>query len=181
MSLKKPRSDAKLLNLPEEQQAQLAEWLLSGVPYHAARATVAKEFGVTCSLAALSGFYQVVCVPALLKRRSQAVQAAQEIAQEATRTPGHMDAATVDAIRQKAFELAISPSAAAKDVKALFMLLQKAQDQKLKEQQIALESRRVAILESKLAQVQAAVSEAKAAGGITAETLAKIEAAAKIL
>ncbi|MCW5557720.1 MAG: DUF3486 family protein [Verrucomicrobiae bacterium] len=144
-------------------------------------AMVSREFGVSCSLSALSGFWQEVCVPVLLKRRSQAVEAAEEIAAEATRTPGRFDAATVDAIKQKAFELAISPLAKPKDVKALFMLLQKSRDQELKEQQIALESRRVAILESRLAQVQAAVSEAKAAGGLTPETLAKIEAAAKIL
>lgn len=142
MSLKKPRADAKLLNLPEEQQAQLADWLLSGVPYHAARGMVSKEFGVSCSLSALSGFWQEVCVPVLLKRRSQAVRAAEEIAQEASRTPGRFDAATVDAIKQKAFELAISPLSQAKDVKALFMLLQKSRDQELKAQTLDLDQRK---------------------------------------
>ncbi|MFO1461301.1 MAG: hypothetical protein U1G08_18095 [Verrucomicrobiota bacterium] len=138
MSLKKPRADAKLLNLPEEQQAQLADWLLAGMPYHAAKEAVAKEFKVSCSLSALSGFYSEVCVPVLLKRRSQAVMAAEEIASEASRTPGRFDAATVDAIKQKAFELAISQHAKPKDVKALFMLLQKSRDQDLKSQTIDL-------------------------------------------
>ena len=181
MPLKKPRADAKLLNLPEEQQAQLADWLLSGMPYHAAKAEVFKEFKVSCSLSALSGFYAEVCVPVLLKRRSQAVMAAEEIAEEASKAPGRFDQATVDAIRQKAFELAISSTAKPKDVKSLFMLLQKSRDQELAERKIDLDTRRVAILEAKLAQVQAAVNEAKAAGGITPETLSKIEAAAKIL
>ena len=139
MPLKKPRADAKLLNLPEEQQAQLAEWLLNGMPYHAAKEAVAKEFKVSCSLSALSGFYSEVCVPALLKRRSQAVMAAEEIAAEASQSPGRFDAATVDAIKQKAFELAISPMSKPKDVKSLFMLLQKSRDQELKSQSLDLE------------------------------------------
>jgi hypothetical protein len=44
-----------------------------------------------------------------------------------------------------------------------------------------LAERRVVLLESKLAQVNAALAEAKKTGGITPETLAKIEEAAKIL
>lgn len=139
MSFKKPRSDSKLLNLPEEQQAKLADMLLNGVPYHIAKGVVQKDFGVSCSLSSLSAFYQQACVPVLLKRRSQAVQAAEEIAEEASRTPGRFDVATVDAIKQKAFELAISPMSAAKDVKAIFMLLQKSRDQELKAESLDLE------------------------------------------
>ena len=45
--MRRPRPDAVLLNLPEEQPANLADWLLSGVPYHDARARVEKEFGVS--------------------------------------------------------------------------------------------------------------------------------------
>jgi hypothetical protein len=139
MSLKKPRSDAKLLTLPEEQQAKLADWLLGGMPYHAAREAVAKEFGVEVrSLGAFSAFYSEVCSPLLLRRRSQAVAMAEEIAAEATRSPARFDQATVDAIKQKAFELAISPMSSPKDVKALFALLQKSRDQELKERDLGL-------------------------------------------
>lgn len=139
MSLKKPRADAKLLNLPEEQQAQLADWLLSGVPYHAARGMVSKEFGVSCSLSALSGFWQEVCVPVLLKRRSQAVRAAEGIAQEASRTPGRFDAATLDAIQQKAFEILVSPGAKPADVEAIVNLALKSRDQSLKAESLELQ------------------------------------------
>lgn len=139
MSLKKPRSDAKLLTLPEDQQAKLADWLLGGMPYHAAREAVAKEFNVEVrSLAAFSSFYSEVCSPLLLRRRSQAVAMAEEIAVEATRSPARFDQATVDAIKQKAFELAISPMSSPKDVKALFMLIQKSRDQELKERDLGL-------------------------------------------
>lgn len=127
--MRKPLPSAKLLNLPEEQQAALADWLLGGMPYHEARKLVEKEFGVSTSLAALSHFFQEVCVPALVARRRQAVSTADEVAKAAEAEPGQFDAATVDAIKQKAFELAISPASKPKDVKALFMLLQKARDQ----------------------------------------------------
>lgn len=136
--MRKPRPEARLLNMPEERQAELAEWLLSGMPYHAAREAVSKQFGVVCSLASLSQFYQQVCVPVLLRRRSQAVAAAEEVADAARSTPGRFDAATIDAIQQKAFELAISPLSSPKDVKAMFMLLQKSRDQDLKREEVDL-------------------------------------------
>lgn len=135
----KPRSDAKLLNLPEEQQAQLAEWLLGGTPYHEARALVKKEFGIETSLGALSHFFQTVCTAHLIRRRQQAVGVADEIAREAQSNPGRFDAATVDALRQKALELAIAPMAAPRDVKALFTLLQKHRDQELKAETLKLD------------------------------------------
>ena len=137
--MSKPRSDAKLLNLPEEQQAQLADWLLGGTPYHEARTLVSKEFGVSVSLASLSHFYQSVCTPHLIRRRAQAVGMAAEVARAAESNPAQFDAATVDAIRQKAFELAISPLSQPKDVKALFMLLQKSRDQELKAETLKLD------------------------------------------
>lgn len=136
---RKVRPEARLLNLPEEQQSQLAEWLLSGMPYHAAKAAVAKEFGVPCSLASLSRFYAEVCVPVLLRRRSQAVAAADEVAAAAQATPGRFDAATIDALRQKAFELAVSPLASAKDIKSVTMLLLKNNEQDIRRQELELQ------------------------------------------
>lgn len=137
--MRKPRSDSKLMSLPEEQQAELAEWLLSAVPYHKAKDLVQKEFHVTTSLAALSAFWDEVCTPALLARRQQAVTTADEIAEEARIKPGNFDLATIDAIKQKAFELAVSPMANPRDVKSLFMLITKNRDQELKSIQIQLE------------------------------------------
>ena len=150
--MRKTRSDSKLLNLPEEQQAQLAEWLLSGVPYHQAREMVSKEFGVVVlGLAAFSEFWQTVCAPALIARRQRAVTTAEEIATEAGATPGRFDAATIDALKQRAFELSISPGANPKDVKAIFALVLKARDQDINE-------RKVALLEAQARKAEAAES-----------------------
>lgn len=140
--MRKPRSDSKLLNLPEDRQAQLAEWLLSGIPYHKAKELVEKEFNIATSLAALSAFWDDVCTPALLARRQQAVTTADEIAGEARKNPGTFDEATIDAIRQKAFALSVSPQAAAKDVKSIFMLLLKSRDQELHADQLRLDRER---------------------------------------
>lgn len=181
MSTRKPRSDALLLNLPEAQQAQLAEWMLSGVPLHKVRDLVAREFGVEVkSLSSFSHFWSEVCSHAYLAQRSRASQMSDVIASEASKNPGQFDAATIDAIKQRSFELAMRPGCDPKDVKALFMLIQKSRDQDLKAQQIDLQRRRLEALEAQLKAVNDAVTSAKA-GGLTPETLKKIEEAAKIL
>lgn len=133
----------------------LADWLLGGMPYYEAQRQVKDQFGVEVkSLKSFSAFWQAVCGPLLLVRRNQARTVAGEIAREAEARPGQFDQATIDALKQKAFELSISPQARPKDVKALFMLVLKARDQDLTE-------RKVAILERKAAQAD----EASAAVG----------------
>lgn len=147
--MSKPRPDAKLLNLPEEAQAQIAELLLAGTPYHAALKVIEEQFGVKSSMGALSNFWSKVCEPALLARRRRAVSTADEVATEAAATPGRFDAATIDALKQRAFELSIQPGVNPKDVKNIFALVLKARDQDLTE-------RRVKLLEQKAAQADAA-------------------------
>jgi len=167
--------------MPEEQQAQLAEWLLSSVPYHKAREMVLVEFGVKTSLAALSAFWDEVCTPALLARRQQAVTTAGEIAQEARAKPGKFDEATIDAIRQKAFALSVSPQSAPGEVKALFMLLLKAKDQELKSKDIEIKLRRLELIEKNAAQAKEKLVAVAERGGLSPDTVEEIEAAAKLL
>lgn len=157
--MKKPRSDAKLLNLPEEKQAMLVEWLLSGMPYHKAKELLEKEYNLKTSIASLSAFWDEVCTSALIARRQQAVSTADEIAAEVEKKPGQFDAATIDAIKQKAFELSISPQSAPRDVKSLFMLLIKAKDQELKDKDIQIKIRRLELAEQQLDKVRSALSD----------------------
>ena len=167
--------------MPEEQQAQLVEWLLSGMPYHRAKQLVEKEYGVNTSLAALSAFWDEACASALIARRQQAVTTADEIAAEAKKKPGQFDAATIDAIKNKAFELSINPTAKAKDVKSLFMLLLKSRDQELKSKDIDIKLRRLDMLEQNAAQAKETLSAVAAKGGLSPETVKEIEEAAKLL
>lgn len=158
----KPRSDARLLNLPEEQKVQLAEWLLSGVPYHQAALLVKEQFGVSVRPGAFTDFWRDVCLPMLSERRRQYSQSARARSAEAQADPEQFQAATIDAIKEKAFQLATSANASPKDVRALFVLLQKetdrqqraekeAAERKLKDRQLTLEERRVTLLEKKAA------------------------------
>lgn len=137
--MRKPRSDAKLLNLPEDQKAKLADWLIGGMPYHQAIEVVKKEFGVEAGRDAFQNFWQSECAPRYLARRSQGANMAREIAQEAARIPGQFQQATIDAIEQKAFELSINPLSEPKEVKNLFMLIQKGRDQDIKVRQLDLD------------------------------------------
>ena len=136
--MKKPRSDSKLMSLPEEQQQQLIDWMLSNMPYHTVKKMCLQKFKVTTSLAALSHFWESECSVAFLARRKRAVTTAEEIAEDAQRTPGRFDAATLQALKQKAFELSISPQADPRDVKSLFMLVLKARDQELSSAELNL-------------------------------------------
>jgi hypothetical protein len=148
--------------MPEEKQAQLAEWLLSGMPYHKAKNLIKKEFKVETSLASLSAFWDEVCTSALITRRQQAVTTADEIAAEVKKKPGQFDSATIDAIKQKAFELSISPRSAPGDVKSLFMLLLKAKDQELKDKDIQIKIRRLELAEQQLDKVKLALTDGSA-------------------
>ncbi len=179
--MKKPRSDSKLLNLPEEQYSQLVDWLLSGMPYHKVKALLEKEFRVQTSMAALSGFWDVAVSSELIARRQHAVTTADEIAEEAKKKPGQFDVATLDAIRQKALAISLDPRASGGEVKALFMLLLRARDQELKNKDIEIKLRRLELLERNAAQAKDVLTTVAAKGGLSPETIREIEEAAKLL
>lgn len=147
--MSKPKNP--LLNLPEISQARLADWLLGGMTYHEANLLVEKEFGIapSASLGRYSRFWEQVCVPMLLRRRQRMAGTAAERAKEAAENPAEFDRATLDALQQKAYELAESPTSNPKDVKSILMLLLKAKDQ-------ALEERRLVLLEAEAAKAQQA-------------------------
>jgi len=130
--------------MDDAKQAQLAEWLLDGTPYHIAIPQVEKEFGVRAGKDSFATFWQEVCVPLLLTRRRQSVETADAVADEASKQPGRFDQATIDALKQRAFDLSISPHANPKDVKALMMLVLKSRDQDITHQQLALDRARFA-------------------------------------
>ena len=129
-----------LLTMLEEQQAELADALISGMTYWQAIPWLQEKFGVTVkSISAFTPFWAAWCEPRLLARRRRAVHTSEEIAEEASKNPGQFDAATIDAIKQRAFELSISPGCNPKDVKNLFALVLKSRDQERANKELDLE------------------------------------------
>lgn len=147
-------------NLPEEEIRQICEWLLTpGLSYAKVRKLCDKELGVSPSDSQLSRFYQRYVAAEVLRRRRQAVSTAEEIAQEMATNPGEWDSATIDLVKQKAFEVASSPMAASKDVKALLSLVLKAHDQELKREQVEVAKRKLALLEKREADAKDTLSD----------------------
>jgi len=176
--MKKPRSDSKLLNLPDDQREQLVNWLLSGLPYHKVRELVKGEFHIATSFGALSNFYEKIVTPALIARRRRAVTTADQIAEDAQTTPGKFDAATLDALKQRALEMSISPGVDPRDVKQIFSLVLKARDQDIAERQL---EHKIREYEQKISATRDAMNKAVAKGGITKKTLDEIEKAMNLL
>lgn len=147
--MSKPKNP--LLNMPEPDQARLAEWLLGGMTYHEANLLVEKEFAIkaSASLGRYSRFWEQVCVPMLLQRRSRMAGTAAARKQEADTNPAEFDKATLDALQQRAYELAENPQSNPKDVKAILTLLLKAKDQSLEERRLTLDLNKFKIEEDK--------------------------------
>jgi hypothetical protein len=141
--MKKPRPDSLLKNLPEDQFAELVDWMLSGVPYRVIKARLLEKFQVEVkSDATLSDFWASCCSDVLLKRRLSAVSVANDLADEAAKAPGRFDQATIQLLQQKAFELAANPLANPRDVKALYMLVLKSRDQDIDKASLDLQRKR---------------------------------------
>jgi hypothetical protein len=138
--MRKTPAAALLLNLPEEQRAKLADWLLNGMPYHQAKMLVAKEFGVEVrSLSTFSSFWQEACLPHLLMRRRQMLRSAAARTGEALDDPTGFDEATIDALKQKAYELAEAPEPKTNDLRTVMLLLVRYRDQQLKGERLAFD------------------------------------------
>jgi hypothetical protein len=131
-----------LRNLPPERYEQLIDWMLAGRPYREIADDLREKFGVQTSLGSLSKFWAAEAGPVLIARRRLAVSTADEIAAEAQRAPGRFDAATIDALKRKAFEICLNPRADAGDVKAMVSLVLKSQAQDQRDREIALERER---------------------------------------
>lgn len=182
--MRKPNSNAVLLNLPEDQQAQLCEWLMSGLGYHRVVELVQKEFGITTSMQAMSRFWDKIVGPAYLARRARAVKLADVVADDAAKNPGQFDQATLELIKQKAFDVAANPNAPTDAIKDLLGLCLKARDQDIAERKAAVDEQK---LQLELKKYQDAVEKVKAEiagarkGGLQPETLQKVEEALNLL
>lgn len=162
VDFRKPRSDSRLANLPEDDRTRLLEWFTTpGMSLSEIRKLCELDaekggLGVKTSTGALSAWWSKHGPEFLIARRSQARSLANDLAEEAKANPAQFEAATIDSIQQQAFTMAQQPGVQPKDVKALFSLILKVRDQEVKRQELALADRRVALLERKAKQAEEA-------------------------
>lgn len=144
---KKLRADSTFARLREDELAQVDDMLLAGRSYEAVRAYMA-ECGHSVSQTSVSDYYSIHVLPRKWARQQRIARAL-----DAVDTTG-LDDATLDAVRARAMELAITPGAEVKHIKALYELVLKAQAQRLDE-------RRIDLLEKKAAAADAAAAAMK--------------------
>ena len=188
----KPRSDAKLLNLPAEQQDKIADWLLDGVEtedglttsYKAVAAQVYLDLGVKTSVGALYEFYRQVCAPRRLRRASVAAEQFAGVVNEGA----DFAAPTIALLRQKAFEILAADKTDPKELLAFFGSVLDQQKLELKTRELDLRSqdtqiklRRLELIERQAVAAKEKLTAIVAKGGITPETLKIIEEAAGLL
>ena len=155
--MRKPRSDSKLRTLPPSQLLKLREWLgVESLAYDEVITRVRDEFGVSTSRAALSEFYSADVVP---WKYARAHGVADDFAKLAD---GKFDEATRKRVQQLAFEIATSPHPDIEALSALSKILGDTAKLKLQEQKLTHEARRIAVIEKKAAQADAAKEVTKA-------------------
>jgi hypothetical protein len=176
----KVRSDCVLLNLPEEQQEKLGEWLLVGrMSYQKARRLLKKEFGVAASDSQLSRFWDAYCSPLVRAQRSRSAGLAIQLGEEISKSPGNWDAPLIDQVKQAAFEAMQGRDP--DQISKLLRLVLKVRDQDLKQEAVDVLKRRLSMLESRQADAKDKLDKAKQGGGLSPEALKRIEEAAAIL
>lgn len=158
---KKPRSDAKLLNLPEDQAAQLRDLLFDGTSYGEAIEFVQDNFAVTTSSAAMCHFWKNQCVPRLAERRQGSIRTAAELAASGRDSAAPFDEAAQGVIQQRIFELCLTPAPDAAELKTLSDILHRNRSLALAESRLdiararaLLEERRVSSLEADASQIR---------------------------
>lgn len=151
---RKPRSDSRLASLNPEQKALLRTWLIDeNLSYEAAKDRLHQDFNVETSVGALSQFYATEC---FALRSSEAKAFAEQVETELLSAEPTFDKATLALVKQKAFERAYAKNGNLSELAILAGIIGDSAKLKLKEKDQQLAERRVALLEKKAAQADAA-------------------------
>lgn len=170
----KPRADSKLASLPENQREMLRRWLVDeNLSYGAARERLREDFGVETSERALSVFYAKECFS---DRFAQARDFADKVAAEVQEGADKFDDATISLIKQKAFERAVAKDGDLKELQILAGIIGDTAKLRIKQQEVELAERRIALLEKKAAEADAAREVAGDAALSAEEKEARIKA-----
>lgn len=161
--LDRPRGpEAKAWHLPDEEFCDAVKAELEGIAFRKIRAQLAATLpeGKVPERSAWSEFTRSFRPFLRIARRRAAASGADEVEDEAAKSPAGFDAATLKLIKQLAFELADSTMPNVDAIKSLVMLLGKHEDRLLKERQVAVSERKMALLESQSAEAKKALGDA---------------------
>ena len=150
----RPRSDAKLLNLPEENIAKLRDALFDGMKYSDACPFILKEFGVSVCPSTVGDFWQAKCIPFLEDRRASALREARSFGAEAKKHPGCFDQVAQDALQQTAYSMSLNPGLALPELRVLRGLLFKERALAVQEERLKLEQRRADLADRALKKLE---------------------------
>jgi hypothetical protein len=153
------RPEARLDFLPYEQHEQLCRWLLTqNVSYREIRQKIKKSFGFDISGSAIAQFYKNHVIQHLAAIRARAVNVAAGYVTESTKSPAEFTAATVDALEAKAMQAALDPATTPKDLKVYLDLVCRWQELRLRGQEVAIQLRKLRMLERKQRKLEAVLS-----------------------
>lgn len=145
---RKARGDSKLDSLPPARLAELVQGLLCGWSYMQATDWLQVECGLSVSLSAFTPFYQRHVEPVLRERKQFAALTARTLAKMARETEA-FDAAAIAELKEYAYRLIRDPNSDPEDARKWMETLIKAQAG-------SRDDRKLAILEAKAAQADAA-------------------------
>jgi uncharacterized protein len=175
----KPRSDSKLDNLDEQVAAELRDlFVKQNAGYKTAKKWLKEMHGVSTNDEALGKFYSTHCFALRFRdARSQA----DELRAVMKESPEAFDEATVTAVSQRAFELAVAKNADTRELTRLAKIIGDSAKLEIKRQELALANRRVSLTEKKAAAFDELKKATGEGGGISAEKLREIEKQLKLL
>lgn len=171
MPASKPRSDSKIAALGPAVRSELARMLgEDNISYKDAAAWLKAEHGVKVSVGAVCNWYSVHSWKA-------SAQSAREFAAEITahgQIEGSYDAATLALVQERAYIMARTKGADVQELATLAKIIGDSAKLRMKEKELELSARKVALLEKK-------AQQADAAEGVTRdETLTPAQREAKL-
>jgi hypothetical protein len=131
----KPRSDSLLFSLGIEDQEKLNNWLLENHSLTEVQKFLAAEapegMGLKVQQTTLRRYYDRVMPEYIASRRQSALATARHLKTAIETDPNEFDAPTLDALKQRVFELTLSPESNPDTIYKLYRLVLRAKDQEL--------------------------------------------------
>jgi hypothetical protein len=133
---KKKRSDSVLAALNPQQKAQLRAWLVDeNKGYEEVRELLLQDFNLRVGVTAIRNFYALDCFSL---RSSEAKEFAELVAEELRSSGETFDAATIELVKQKAFERAYAKNGNIEELATLTKILGDSAKLELKKRELEL-------------------------------------------